>query len=99
MQEQSKILHVFNFTDYMKITTEIVSNFFNNSLINKKSLYIYFGNTIASEKSKKLFCTIDLFSAIQKYSNSILADIEKFEILKHLFSIKLIPSRPITVKW
>jgi len=83
----------------MKENTEAVSNFFNKDLINKKSLYVGFGNIHASEKSKKLFCSIDLFIAIQKNNNSTLADMAKLDILNLLFSIKLILSRPIIIKW
>ena len=52
MVTQKKFSHVQNFTDYMKISIDLVNDFFDNDLKNKKILDIPAGNGLVSDKLK-----------------------------------------------
>ena len=54
MNKQSQFSHVPNFTDYMKITVQVVSDFFDKDLSNKKILDIPAGNGLVSKAFDKL---------------------------------------------
>jgi len=54
MEKESQFSHVSNFTDYMAITVDIVTNFFNMNLTNKRILDIPAGNGLVSAELKKL---------------------------------------------
>ena len=77
MQNQSQFSHVPNFTDYMKVTVETVSNFFDENLINRVVLDIPAGNGLVSSELKKLGAEIVSADINEEFADFIQADMEK----------------------
>ena len=74
---QKKFSHVQNFTDYMKISIDIVNNFFENDLSEKRILDIPAGNGLVSDQLKQYGAEVISADINEEFSHYIQADMEK----------------------
>lgn len=74
---QKKFSHVQNFTDYMKISIDMVNDFFDNDLKNKKILDIPAGNGLVSDQLKNYGAEVISADINNEFPHYIQADMEK----------------------
>ena len=112
MKNQTQCSEDSNFTDYMKVTVQIVNNFFNSNLNSKLLLNIEARIGLASKELKPSGERLKRIEALLFFLPFILIgycwsigdwkrtskSLEKFEIIKHLFSFSLMFSRFLVFK-
>lgn len=76
MKKQSKFSHVPNFTDYIDVAVQTVSNFFSDGP-NKKILDVHSGNGLVSSTLKKQGALMASADINKEQSNYFLSDMEK----------------------